>query len=168
MTTPHRLLPAAVLTLTSLLMSLAAVAQSRAIQSPAGQHLSPAQAQAETNKRVVLEFYEQAINRKDFAAAAKFLGPRYIQHNPTAADGVQGLEKFVAFLREKFPNAHSEVKRVLVDGDYVILHVHAIREPGTRGFAIMDIFRLENSKIVEHWDVRQEIPTEAANSNTMF
>jgi predicted SnoaL-like aldol condensation-catalyzing enzyme len=57
---------------------------------------------------------------------------------------------------------------VFADGDYVILHVHAVRVPGTRGNAIVDIFKLENGKIVEHWDVIQEIPGEAANPNGMF
>ena len=47
---------------------------------------------------------------------------------------------------------------MFAEGDYVILHVHAVREPGTRGRAIVDIFRLEDGKIVEHWDVAQDIP----------
>jgi predicted SnoaL-like aldol condensation-catalyzing enzyme len=55
-----------------------------------------------------------------------------------------------------------------VDGDYVILHVHAVREPGSRGNAIVDIFKLENGKVVEHWDVVQAIPETPANNNTMF
>ena len=50
----------------------------------------------------------------------------------------------------------------------MILHVHAVREPGERGSAIVDIFRLENGKTVEHWDVVQPIPEKPANSNTMF
>jgi predicted SnoaL-like aldol condensation-catalyzing enzyme len=78
------------------------------------------------------------------------------------------FRKFIGFLREKFPNSHSDIKRSFVDGDYVILHVHAVREPGTRGNAIVDIFKLENGKIVEHWDVVQAIPETPANSNTMF
>jgi predicted SnoaL-like aldol condensation-catalyzing enzyme len=57
---------------------------------------------------------------------------------------------------------------VFVDNDYVILHVHAISVPGTRGIAIVDIFRLESGKIVEHWDVHEEILEEAANMNGMF
>ena len=127
-----------------------------------------AAAQMEANKKVVLQLYEAAINQKDFDAASKFLGSHYTQHNPRAADGPEGLKAFLAFLREKFPDYHSDIKRVFADGDYVILHVHNIPTPGSRGNAIIDIFRLENGKVVEHWDVRQEIPEQAANSNTMF
>jgi predicted SnoaL-like aldol condensation-catalyzing enzyme len=124
--------------------------------------------QREQNKKTVVEFYEKAINQKDFEAAAKFMGPRYTQHNPMAADGPGGLQAYLRFLRATYPNSRSEIKRVFADGDYVILHVHAIREPGTRGSAIVDIFKLENGRIVEHWDVIQEIPEKAANANGMF
>ena len=122
----------------------------------------------EANKKTVIAFYEAGLNQKDFAKAAQYFGPRYIQHNPNAADGPEGFKRFVEFLREKFPQSHSEIKQVFADGDYVILHVHAVREPGTRGTAIVDIFRLENGKIVEHWDVVQPIPDHAANANGMF
>ncbi|HSD55024.1 MAG TPA: nuclear transport factor 2 family protein [Burkholderiales bacterium] len=124
--------------------------------------------QQETNKKNVVEFYEKALNQKDFEAASRYLGPRYTQHNPVAADGPEGLKAFIQFLRDKFPSSRSEIKRVFADGDYVIVHVHAIREPGTRGRAIIDIFKLENGKVVEHWDVAQDIPEKAANSNGMF
>ena len=124
--------------------------------------------QQEANKKTVLEFYEAGLNRKDFDAAAKFFGPRYVQHNPTAPDGPEGFKAFLNFLREKFPDSHSEIKRVFADGDYVILHVHAVREKGSRGRAIVDIFKLEAGKIVEHWDVVQEVPEKSANSNGMF
>ena len=125
-------------------------------------------ADLEANKKAVIEFYEAGLNRKDFEAAAKFFGPRYIQHNPGAPDGIEGFKGFLAFLREKFPNSHSEIKKVFADGDFVILHVHALREPGTRGRAIVDIFRLENGKIVEHWDVAQDIPDKMPHNNGMF
>jgi len=125
-------------------------------------------AQMEANKKTVVDFYEKGLNQKDFEAASKYFGPQYIQHNPTAPDGPQGFKGLVDLLRSKFPNSHSEIKRVFADGDYVILHVHNVREPGTRGSAIVDIFRLDQGKIVEHWDVRQDVPEQAANPNTMF
>jgi predicted SnoaL-like aldol condensation-catalyzing enzyme len=125
-------------------------------------------AQQEANKKTVLEFYEAGINQKDFAKASQYFGSHYTQHNPTAADGPEGFKRFVEFLKEKFPNAHSDIKQVFADGDYVILHVHVVREPGARGSAIVDIFKLENGKIVEHWDVIQPIPEQSANSNGMF
>lgn len=122
----------------------------------------------EANRKVVLDFYEKGLNQKDADAAIALMGDRYVQHNPNAADGPEGFRKFIGFLKEKFPNSKSEIKRALVDGDYVILHVHAVREPGTRGNAIIDIFKLENGKIVEHWDVVQPIPENPANNNGMF
>ena len=125
-------------------------------------------AQEEANRNAVLAFYEKGLNQKDVDAALAYVGDRYVQHNPNAADGPEGFRKFIGFLREKFPNSHSEIKRSFVDGDTVILHVHAVREPGTRGNAIVDIFKLENGKIVEHWDVVQPIPDNPANNNTMF
>ena len=125
-------------------------------------------ADQEQNRRTVVEFYDKAINQKDFDAAAKYLGPRYTQHNPLAADGPAGLQAFLRYLKATYPDAHSEIKQVFADGDFVILHVHAVRVPGTRGNAIVDIFRLENGKVVEHWDVVQEIPEKAANGNGMF
>ena len=125
-------------------------------------------ARQEANKKTVLEYYEAGINQKDFAKASQYFGSHYTQHNPNAGDGPEGFKRFIAFLKEKFPNSHSEVKKVFADGDYVILHVHAVREPGTRGSAIVDIFRLENGKIVEHWVVIQPIPEQSANSNGMF
>ena len=127
-----------------------------------------ADAAQEANKKLVVEFYDKAINQKDFEAASRYFGSRYVQHNPNAPDGIEGFKLFLGFLREKFPQAKSEIKRVWAEGDYVILHVHAVRTPGERGSAIVDIFKLENGKIVEHWDVVQPIPEKAANNNTMF
>jgi predicted SnoaL-like aldol condensation-catalyzing enzyme len=125
-------------------------------------------ADMEANKKTVLEFYEAGLNKKDFEAASKYFGPKYIQHNPGAPDGIEGFKSFLAFLRDKFPNSHSEIKKVFAEGEFVILHVHAVRELGTRGRAIVDIFRLENGKIVEHWDVAQDIPEKMPHNNGMF
>jgi predicted SnoaL-like aldol condensation-catalyzing enzyme len=147
------------------LIALALLSGLLAFANPA---LAGNTAQEEANKKVVLDFYDKALNQRDLEGAVKHFGPRYIQHNPNAADDIEGFKKFIEFRREKFPNAKSEIKRALADGDMVILHVHAVREPGERGVAIVDIFRLEDGKIVEHWDVVQPIPEKAANTNGMF
>ncbi|MDF0491930.1 polyketide cyclase [Bradyrhizobium yuanmingense] len=146
----------------------AAMAASILMLSLAGGAAMAASAQEEANRQTVLAFYEKGLNQKDADAALAYVGNRYVQHNPTAPDGPDGFRKFVGFLREKFPNSRSEIKRSFAEGDFVILHVHSVREPGTRGRAIVDIFKLENGKIVEHWDVIQEIPENPANDNTMF
>jgi predicted SnoaL-like aldol condensation-catalyzing enzyme len=121
----------------------------------------------EANKKLVTAFYERVLNQKDIAAIDEYVGP-YKQHNPKAGDGPEGLKGYIAYLRENSPKSHSEIKKVLADGDYVILHVHAVREPGARGLAIIDIFKVDNGRIVEHWDVIQEIPEKTANNNGMF
>jgi predicted SnoaL-like aldol condensation-catalyzing enzyme len=136
------------------------------VLAPAAHATAPSR--QELNKKIVREFYDLAINKKDFDAASKYLGPEYIQHNQRAADGAEGLKNFIQFLRTKFPDAHSEIKRIFADGDYVILHVHAVRIPGTRGAAVVDIFRLQDGKIVEHWDVHEDILEKPANQNGMF
>src|ERR1700749_1701490 len=82
-------------------------------------------ADPEANKKIVIDFYEKALNQKDYDAAAKYFGPRYIQHNPLVPNGPDGLQALVTLLKERFPNAHSEIKRVIAEGDLVVLHVHA-------------------------------------------
>lgn len=124
--------------------------------------------QEERNKEMVIKFYNAAINDKDFEAASAYLGDKYIQHNPLAADGPEGLKAFLDFAKANLGTFKVEIKQAFADGDYVILHVHAKRDPDDRGSAVMDIFRLENGKVVEHWDVIQPIPETSANDNTMF
>jgi predicted SnoaL-like aldol condensation-catalyzing enzyme len=127
-------------------------------------------AQMEANKKTIAAFYDAVLNKKDYDLAITYVGAAgYKQHNPTAKDGIEGTKGFIAFLKDKFPNNKSEIKRIFADGDYVIVHVHAVREPGTRGNAIMDIFRMDDKgKVVEHWDVVQPIPETAQNNNGMF
>jgi predicted SnoaL-like aldol condensation-catalyzing enzyme len=146
------------------LIALAAVA----LAAPGAQAQAVDVQKLERNKKIVTALYNAALNYKDFDKARQYLGDKYIQHNPVAADGPEGLKGFIEFLKAKFPNNKSEIKRIFAEGDYVIVHVHAMREPGTRGFAIIDIFRLEGDKVVEHWDAVQPVPEKAANNNGMF
>jgi predicted SnoaL-like aldol condensation-catalyzing enzyme len=121
----------------------------------------------EKNKQTVLAFYE-AIVSKDFDAASKLIGDRYVQHNPMIADGIEGFKAFLGFLKETFPELRADVKSLFAEGDFVIGHVHGVRVPGQPGAAIVDIFKFEDGKIVEHWDIQQPIPEEAKNQNGMF
>ena len=125
--------------------------------------------QSENNKNIVRSWIELAINqRKPEEAVAKYLGQYYRQHNPTASDGPQSFIDFIYNFAQAYPTMHSDVKRMVAEGDLVTVHSHLIRQPGDRGMAVVDIFRLENGKIVEHWDVVQEIPEHPVNNNTMF
>ena len=120
------------------------------------------------NKQAAYHLMKDLLEAGHWSDAPKYLTNEYIQHNPTAPDGIEGFKAFIAMRKEKTPNARSEIKRSFADVDFVILHVESHREPGERGVAIVDIFRLEDGKIVEHWDVIQPIPEKAANSNGMF
>ncbi len=127
-----------------------------------------AEPQAEANKKIVLAFYEAALLRLDADAAVQYLASHYTQHNPLAPDGPAGVVGLIKFLKEQFPQRSASIKRVVAEGDLVVLHVHSKPTPEDRGTAIIDIFRVENGKIVEHWDVLQPVPEKAANTNTMF
>jgi predicted SnoaL-like aldol condensation-catalyzing enzyme len=117
---------------------------------------------------IVRAFYETALNQRNADAALGYVGAHYRQHNPLVEDEYAGLRKYLAWIQENFPKSHSKILRVFADGNYVLLHVHRVRTPGTSGDAIVDIFRLEDEKIVEHWDVIQPIPEKAANPNSML
>ena len=126
--------------------------------------------QEQLNKRTVLEFYELAFNARNFDAASKHLGEKYVPHDPAMADGKEGLKRFIAELQEKFPQSRREVKRAMTDGDYVILQVHWMRTPGATGDVVGDIFRLEGGRIVEHWAVVHPITEKPhpKNQNAVF
>ena len=125
---------------------------------------------SETNKANTVAFHTRRRSLKGVENAFRmYAGAVYRQHNPLIEDGIEGLRKFVARLMANHPDAHGEIKRVFADGDYVILHSHWHGlSDSPRGEAVVDIYRSENGKVVEHWDVIQPIPETAANNNTMF
>ncbi|MEQ7874304.1 nuclear transport factor 2 family protein [Sphingomonas sp. ASV193] len=122
----------------------------------------------EANKRTVLAFYDAALKRFNIDEAVTYFTSDFIQHNPRAADGIEGFRAMLQEFVDEFPGARVDVKRAFADGDFVVLHVHVKLRPEDLGLAIVDIFRLENGKIAEHWDVRQPVPEAAANANGMF
>ncbi|HXE16822.1 MAG TPA: nuclear transport factor 2 family protein [Stellaceae bacterium] len=129
--------------------------------------LAATQEQMEANKKTVWSLYDAAFNKKDMALARTFMGPHYKQHNPMAKDDIEGLAGFVAYLKSKSPDFKVELLREFADGDYVITHVWGHNGPNDRGFIAMDIFRLDNGKVVEHWDSVQPIPEKTMNANGM-
>jgi predicted SnoaL-like aldol condensation-catalyzing enzyme len=126
------------------------------------------QAKLRRNKETVLAFYDLIINKKDFNAATKYMGDDYIQHNPTAATGIEGLRIWMTEFYRRLPDLRANVRRVIAEGDLVALHVEGTNGPGLGGSALVDIFRVKDGKIVEHWDVIQPIPKEVLNNNSMF
>ena len=122
----------------------------------------------EANRRLVANMYERVLKPLDSGRVDEFFARDYVQHNPLAATGAQGLKDFLDWARARAPAAEHRVKRMFVDGDYVIAHVHVIINPGDTGNAVVDIFRVANGRIAEHWDVAQEVPAKAANTNGMF
>ena len=126
-------------------------------------------ADLEANKATVRTFYDLAFNQqKPLEAASRYLGQTYRQHNPMAGDGTQPFVDFVAGFVKAFPQLRVSIKRCIAEADLVVVHSHFVRQPGDRGMAVMDIFRLDGGRLVEHWDVLQDVPEQSANSNTMF
>ena len=123
----------------------------------------------EHNKRAVVAFFTRAFNdHEPDDAVAKYVGSQYIQHNPDTADGPAAFAESTKKLIAKCPDVSVEIKRVIAEGNLVVTHDLVRLAPGDRGLAGIDIFRLEDGRIVEHWDTRQPVPEKMANGNTMF
>ncbi len=120
-------------------------------------------------KRVVLDFFDLAfVRREPGLAAQRYLGAGYTQHNPTAPDGAAVFPGLIGGLFSQAPDASFHLKRAIAEDDLVVLHYNLKFFPDDPGQAVVDIFRVQNGQIVEHWDVMQPVPAESANSNGMF
>ncbi len=102
-------------------------------------------------------------------ASRECFAETYIQHTPWLPDGKEAvLELFAKRIAEN-PDKTIDIKRMAADGDLVWIHLHSKRAPNdTLGNAVINIFRMQDGKFVEHWNVVQPVPEEPANDNTMF
>lgn len=123
----------------------------------------------EMNKKIVTQFYEGVFIRHQVKPYSnRYIANQYIQHNQHFPDGkTQFIDYFTQYFKDN-PQAKNTIKRVIADGDLVALHVHSTKNDQDLGKAIVDIFRLENGKIVEHWDFIEAVTKKSTNSNTMF
>lgn len=122
--------------------------------------------QEELNKKLVSTFYQELFGDKNIDAIDKYLGDTYIQHNPSLPDGKEALKQGVTQWFKGAPKETIDIKHLGADGDLVYIHTKA--NFGPKAMSVIDIFRIENDKIVEHWDVLQEVPDKSANDHPMF
>lgn len=128
-----------------------------------------ASAKSQANLKLVVDFYNQFFNDHNVAVANTVVAENYIQHNPFVPDGRAPFVNYFTKVFKDNPERRTQIVRAAVNGDIVFLHVHMTQNPqDQRGRAGVDIFRVENGKIVEHWDVNQDVPEKPANNNTMF
>lgn len=132
------------------------------------------EAVAQQNTAVVLAFLDTVFNKHEVEQAFRlYVAPQYRQHNPMVADGnAAAMQALTRYTHELYPELRQEVKRTVAQGDLVAVHSryykHAADRAGGRAQAVVDIFRLEHGKIVEKWDVVQDVAAEPGNENSMF
>ena len=122
---------------------------------------------AMTNRQIVEDFLD-LINRQRRVREAfeRHVSEDYLQHNPSAGNGREDAVALIEGLSAT-PGFNPSVKRIVAEGDLVAVHMHLLLGAGA-GLAVMDMFRLADGKIVEHWDVIQQVPAQTESGNTMF
>lgn len=120
----------------------------------------------EQNKALVLEAFDTLFNRRDFEAASRFWSPDYLQHSAHIPPGREGLFNLVRALPATSRHEHGQV---VAEGDTVMLHSR-YTGAGPRALVVIDIVRMENGRLAEHWDVWQEevTQTESKSGLPMF
>jgi len=134
---------------------------------------SPAEASRpgtlDKHKAVTVQVLKRLFEDGDVSVVDRHIRPDYIQHNPLAPNGTAALKAFAGPLATQFPDLKYDIKRVIADGDLVLVHSNVVLTPGTRGTAVVDIFRFDrDDMIAEHWDASQEVPATSVSGNDMF
>jgi predicted SnoaL-like aldol condensation-catalyzing enzyme len=119
------------------------------------------------NKQRVAQYDAQVWNEKNLPALPEFIAVDYIQHNPKFGNGRAALQAFLGGLFEALPQGRFEIARLVAEDDLVVAHTLFRAQPGDRGTAVADVYRLRDGELVEHWDVKEEVPETSVNSNTM-
>ncbi|USD42993.1 nuclear transport factor 2 family protein [Vibrio sp. SCSIO 43135] len=115
------------------------------------------------NAELITDFVQHLMNDHDFDYVLKhYNDSAYVQHNRNLPDKVTGLVGFLQEFVEEYPDYTYDVKHIFVDGDYVIFHSHATlnkedRGNDQKGMNIIDTWRIEDGRIVEHWDSIQAL-----------
>lgn len=117
----------------------------------------------EANRKLVVEFYEKVFIHHDVESGIEVLAESYIQHNPVVPNGKQGFASFFEKLFKEYPEGAARIIRVAADGDFVWVNAHLTTNPEDRGFLVVDMFRVEDGMLVEHWDVMQNMPETSLN-----
>jgi len=115
------------------------------------------------NKALVVKALNELFVNRDFSALDRYWSTDYIQHDPQAPNGTGGLRSLVEGFGESFK---FDMGMVVAEGDLVVVHA---RYEGTDPTLIAaEIYRIEDGKIAEHWDVLQAEVTDTASGNPMF
>jgi predicted SnoaL-like aldol condensation-catalyzing enzyme len=109
------------------------------------------------NKALVLKAFDTLFNKRDYAAAAKYWSPHYIQHSAHIAPGREGLFDLIKSLP---PTLKYESGTILAEGDFVIVHGRFSGFGAPVNWIAADIVRVKDGILVEHWDVIQDEVTQ--------
>jgi predicted SnoaL-like aldol condensation-catalyzing enzyme len=120
------------------------------------------------NKESAVNFLKLASSRNVRDAYLKFVGEGFKHHNPYFEGSAEALEAGMQENADQNPEKSLEVKHIIAEGDLVAVHSLVHHKRGDRGAAVMHIFRFENGRIVELWDVGQEVPEDSPNQYGMF
>lgn len=119
------------------------------------------------NKQIVTTAYQRIFGDLDVSAVDEYMSADFVQHNPTTPDGPEGVKQLVQMLvSQGVPKQKIEFKHVMVDGDTVMLHSRY--EMAGNEWRFLDIYRVENGKLAEHWDAMMQMPEKRANNNPLF